>query len=646
MKRNFVVGMFGGLIGSAMLLLVLSAAGIVGARSADVTRSDVARANDVSAATPLTSTFTYQGQLINSGSPVSSACGFQFGLWDSASGLAQIGLTQTVSSVSVSRGLFTALLNTGNEFGGTAFNGDARWLQIAVRCPDSGSYTAMSTRQQLTSLPFALPGLRTFPNATSPNIIGGYIGNFISSTVVGSVIGGGGDSSSSNLVQSSYATIGGGFSNTASGYNATIGGGDNNKASEQDATVGGGWGNTASSENDTIGGGNNNLASGGNATVGGGDHNTASGGYATVGGGLRNSADGGNGGYYATVGGGYSNHASEENATVSGGEANWAVGRNSTVGGGNGNFASAEYATIGGGGTNTASGPGAFVGGGGYDGTNYGGNQATGNASTIGGGISNTASAYAATVGGGYGNTGGYLYATVPGGYYNTAVGNFSFAAGRQAKANHQGAFVWADSTNADINSSADNQFIVRANGGIWLGKSTSNFTPTIGAGVFISTSTGAKLTTTGVWTDLSDRNAKENFLAVNGRDVLAKLIAMPVSIWNYKVDDASIRHIGPTAQDFYSTFGVGNDDTHLAALDTNGVALAAIQGLYQENQDLKSQNADLIVRVSKLEQNATASNPSAQTEPFNVSTLLSVIALIAVGWLGLQQRRSKRGEL
>ena len=45
-------------------------------------------------------------------------------------------------------------------------------------------------------------------------------------------------------------------------------------------------------------------------------------------------------------------------------------------------------------------------------------------------------------------------------------------------------------------------------------------------------------------------------------------------------VDDASVRHIGPTAQDFYAAFGVGQDDTHLAALDTSGVALAAIQEL------------------------------------------------------------------
>ena len=108
------------------------------------------------------------------------------------------------------------------------------------------------------------------------------------------------------------------------------------------------------------------------------------------------------------------------------------------------------------------------------------------------------------------------------------------------------------------------------------------------------------------MWHDSSDRNAKANFAAVNDRDVLARLMAMPVSIWNYKVDDASIRHIGPTAQDFYATFGVGNDDTHLAALDTNGVALAAIQGLYGIVQEKSARITTLETRLSTLEQKNT----------------------------------------
>ena len=46
-----------------------------------------------------------------------------------------------------------------------------------------------------------------------------------------------------------------------------------------------------------------------------------------------------------------------------------------------------------------------------------------------------------------------------------TRQGLNSFAAGRRAKALHDGAFVWADATDADFASTADNQFNIRATG-------------------------------------------------------------------------------------------------------------------------------------------------------------------------------------
>ncbi|MGA9349147.1 MAG: hypothetical protein WBW48_10125 [Anaerolineae bacterium] len=102
---------------------------------------------------PLSTTFTYQGQLRQGGSPVNGTCDFQFSLWDAASGGAQIGTTQTATSVTVSNGLFTVQL----DFGSAAFTGDARWLEIAVRCPaGSGSYTTLTPRQPLTAAPYAL----------------------------------------------------------------------------------------------------------------------------------------------------------------------------------------------------------------------------------------------------------------------------------------------------------------------------------------------------------------------------------------------------------------------------------------------------------------------------------------------------------
>ena len=79
-----------------------------------------------------------------------------------------------------------------------------------------------------------------------------------------------------------------------------------------------------------------------------------------------------------------------------------------------------------------------------------------------------------------------------------------------------------------------------------------------------------------------SDRNAKENFSAVNAQDVLAKVAALPISQWNFKSETA-VQHVGPMAQDFRAAFGLGPDAQHIATVDADGVALAAIQGLNEK---------------------------------------------------------------
>jgi hypothetical protein len=105
-----------------------------------------------------------------------------------------------------------------------------------------------------------------------------------------------------------------------------------------------------------------------------------------------------------------------------------------------------------------------------------------------------------------------------------------------------------------------------------------------------------------------SDRNAKENFATVDPESVLAKLVSLPVTEWNYKGDGADIKHVGPMAQDFRAAFGLnGNDDAHISAVDESGVALAAIQGLNQklteELQRQDAENAVLKQRLERLEQ-------------------------------------------
>jgi Chaperone of endosialidase len=100
-----------------------------------------------------------------------------------------------------------------------------------------------------------------------------------------------------------------------------------------------------------------------------------------------------------------------------------------------------------------------------------------------------------------------------------------------------------------------------------------------------------------------SDRNAKKNFSSVNSLTILEKVARLPISIWNYKTDANNLRHIGPMAQDFHATFGLnGTDEKHISSIDAQGVALAAIKGLYQQNLKLTAQLKTLEARLAKLE--------------------------------------------
>ncbi len=244
-------------------------------------------------------------------------------------------------------------------------------------------------------------------------------------------------------------------------------------------------------------------------------------------------------------------------------------------------------------------------------------------------------------------------------GYNSTASGNYSIAMGYGAQAVHGSSFVWSDGTT--FTSSANNQFLIRATGGVGIGTASpqaslhvySANNPTVlrlhsaagfgaarleflsdppgsasewrpgyiqstdnggftgglafvvnGSGVsnrFGAVETmrivdgkvgiGSTAPTTllqvgnatcngSTWNNASDRNAKENFNSVDARAVLEKVAALPLSQWNYKTDPES-RHLGPTAQDFHAAFGLGDDDKHIATVDADGVALAAIQALH-----------------------------------------------------------------
>ena len=651
-------------------------------------------------------TMSYQGRLTDgSGNAVADGnYSLTFNIYDVSAGGSALW-TETHGAVATVNGIFNVILGS-NDALNIAFD-KQYWLGIKV-----GGGAELTPRIQLTSSPYSLSGwrltgnagtspptnflgttdntplelwvnslraLRLEPHVTSPNIISGFNGNWITSGIYGATIAGGGSlnnlnrvtdgygvvgggidnqagNGDANTTNAQYATVGGGVNNEATEYAATVGGGAGNEATGNYATVGGGLSNDATDVYATVGGGLTNKATGEHATVGGGRYNEATGEHATVGGGRVNQATAAyatvSGGGpsnlsdvyntnntatddYCTVGGGGNNRAGDANgdtqdavfATVGGGYDNQATGKGSTIAGGGysipgewapGNRASGSLSTVGGGTWNGASGNVSFVGGGSLNsasgrwstvggGFNHsasskgstisGGtsNRVTDDYGTIGGGESNQAGnntgtkedATHATVAGGENNTASGFYSTIPGGRSNTAQGYYSFAAGRMARANHRGSFVWGDAHHEAVESTGDNRFIVRAMGGVYLYTNSA-----LSSGMYLSGGGSS-------WNVVSDRAMKRNIRQVNGKEILSKLAQIPISQWSYKAQDPSIEHIGPMAQDFYAAFGLGEDDKHINTLDPDGVALAAIQGLYELVQKKEADNVALKRQVA-----------------------------------------------
>ncbi len=112
-------------------------------------------------------------------------------------------------------------------------------------------------------------------------------------------------------------------------------------------------------------------------------------------------------------------------------------------------------------------------------------------------------------------------------------------------------------------------------------------------------------------WSCSSDRKLKENFQTLDLRDVLRRVVAMPVTSWTV-IGHPERRHIGPVAQDFHASFGLGDpkDDKHIDIGDSQGVALAAIQGLnakVDEQTSLLQSRLEIAVQTIRDQQREIA---------------------------------------
>ena len=344
-----------------------------------------------------------------------------------------------------------------------------------------------------------------YTNSVNDNfgVIGGGAGNAILANGNCAVIGGGLNNvesgsrgfigaGESNTNNGPYSTLAGGYKNSVSGNYSVIGGGWNNVATISYATIGGGYGNQILSIGSFIGGGGydgtnfgGNIVNAAASTIGGGMSNVIGdlfglgnfwpNTHSFIGGGLGNGIYGSD--YVDLIGcsiivGGENNSISQNSfGTIVGGMGN---GLNqsdySIICSGIGNFMTEANLGFIGGGRNNHIGPGStaavIVGGENNDlvidvadsaiGGGYGNQIWYGGGAVISGGTSNT-------VGG--------IDAAIPGGFNNGARGDYSFAAGYCAQANHRGAFVWADSSSPNnFASSNTNQFLIRAQGGVGIG--------------------------------------------------------------------------------------------------------------------------------------------------------------------------------
>jgi hypothetical protein len=205
----------------------------------------------------------------------------------------------------------------------------------------------------------------------------------------------------------------------------------------------------------------------------------------------------------------------------------------------------------------------------------------------------------------------------------NSATGAASVAMGYHAHTNaRQGSFVFGDRSTVDtirvgVNHSAN----WRVSGGFRIftasnlstgvtfqsGASVSNWGQ---SNAVISTSTGAYLHANGTWANASDVRRKHGFEDVSGDHVLTRLRELPIRSWSYRVESETVRHIGPTAQDFHAAFGLGADTTAIGTVDADGVALLGVQTLdrrtleqAEELRVLRSENEQL--RAIQTEQAA-----------------------------------------
>ncbi|MCP4440445.1 MAG: hypothetical protein GY810_15990 [Aureispira sp.] len=385
-----------------------------------------------------------------------------------------------------------------------------------------------------------------------------------------------------NTLQNANFSMVGGNSNSTNAYNTVITGGTRNHIAAQAQGSG-----ILSGQNDSI---NKPLNQGAGifcSSIAGGYENEIRAARSFIGGGSDNLiqfSTNPNYGYSSILGGSNNDIQGASWATVAGG-ANNRIGTNAdytVIGAGQNNQANGTHSVLGGGSGNIINGAAAFLGAGSA-------NYNNGSSSFLGAGFSCGISGNTAVICGGSNNLASADQTFVGGGISNVANGTRSVNLGSYTNNNSNGGcFIFGDNSTAiPTQNTAANQFMVRAAGGTIFYSNAA-----LTSGVQLAAGGGA-------WAAVSDVNKKENFQKVDGEEVLAKIANMDIQEWNYITQEDAIRHMGPTAQDFHTAFGLGESDTTITTVDIDGVNLLAVQTLEKRTQELKNQNTNLQTQLS-----------------------------------------------
>ena len=183
------------------------------------------------------------------------------------------------------------------------------------------------------------------------------------------------------------------------------------------------------------------------------------------------------------------------------------------------------------------------------------------------------------------------------------ATGIYSIAMGAGADTNGKdGAVVIGDDSYFSTTYAPNDNSISMRFAGVYSGdKAYQFFTDTLSStGVYMNRGAGG-------WTAVCTRDAKENFSPVDGEWILDRIRELPVTEWNYKAGDPSVKYIGPVAEDFWDAFHLnGNDNKGINSVSIDGVNIAGVKALEKrtslQRERIDAQEARIAAQQEEIE--------------------------------------------